>query len=156
MSIGEAFEQAMKYDYVDLQALIMFLVFEKQVLTMEDNTKELDIYFKEKHNQRINKELHAYKSKMNINYGPSVHEIETTNQTLFIYAHSQKQAEFIAYQNMIKIDQIKLANMDELVSNNGKNIRLRDLVKGKSPCLLGGYDVTNYKSLRTRNQISQS
>src|SRR5699024_3929498 len=124
-------------------------VFEKKVLTMEDDTKELDLYFKEKHNQRINKELHAYKRKMNIKYGPSVYEIETTNQTLFIYAHSQKQAECIAYQNKIKIDRIKLADMDMVVSNNGKNIRLRELVKGKSTCLLGGYDVTNYKSLRS-------
>src|SRR5699024_906880 len=123
---------------------------------MKDDTKELDLYFKEKHNKRMNKELHAYKKKTNMNYGPSVYEIETPNQTLFIYAYSQKQAEFIAYQNMIKIDHIKLVNMDKLVYTNGKNITLRNLVKNKKPCLLGGYEVMNYQSLRPRTQIPQS
>lgn len=149
MSIGEAFEQAMKHNYVDLQTLIMFLVFEKEVLTMQDDTKELDLYFLEKHNRRMNKELHAYKRKMNINYGPSVYEIRSNNQALFIYAYSQKQAEFIAYQNMIKFDAIRKSNMDELMHDGKKNVTFKDLVKGKKPCILGGYNVTNYKSLRT-------
>lgn len=152
MELGQALKKAIENEAVDLQALIFFLVFEKNVLTMKDDILELDLYFKEKHNHRINRELHSYKKKINMDYGQSVYEIKTTNQTLFIYAFSQKQAEFIAYQNMIKPIQIRIVDIDELMHIDGKNITFRDLIKGKKPCILGGYNVENYQTLRPREQ----
>ncbi len=49
MNIRELLEMASESNYVDLQALIMFLVFEKEVHSLEDNSSALDLYFVEKH-----------------------------------------------------------------------------------------------------------
>jgi len=48
MTLNELYDLAIKHDYLDLQALIMFLVYEKKVLKMEDDSSELDLYFLEK------------------------------------------------------------------------------------------------------------
>ena len=132
---------------IDLQTLIIFLVFEKQVLSMEDNVKELDLYFLEKHSQRMNKELHAYKKKMNISYGKKVFKVWHENWISYIFAYSLEQAKFIAYQNLVEIESIKECELDKLMDYKGKYITLETLIKNKQPCLLGSFEITNYPSL---------
>lgn len=96
MTLKELLEKASKSNFVDLQALIMFLVFEKEVLSLDDDSSELDLYFIEKHNHRMNLELIAYKRKLNMNYSPNVYEIEVNHKrykSIFILAETQVQAE---------------------------------------------------------------
>lgn len=137
---------------IDLQALIMFLVFEKEVLSMADDVKELDLYFLEKHSRRINKELHSFKKKMNMDYGRSVFEIKNNNQTLFIYAHSIRHAMFIAGRHEINYLEIKEIADNQLMTFKETDIPLSKLVEGKKSGVIGGYEVTNYESLRPRKQ----
>ncbi len=61
MTLKEVYENAILEDYESLQLLIEFLIFEKQVLTFEDDSKELDLYFLPKHKERMNKLLMEYK-----------------------------------------------------------------------------------------------
>lgn len=156
MKLKDVFEQAIEFEYIDLQALIMFLVFEKEVLSMEDDAKELDLYFLEKHNQRMNKELHAYKKKMNMKYSPSVFEIKNQQYTGYIYAHSIAQAKYIAHRHLIKVDEIKEVDLDKFVTSENKQMTLRNLIKNKEPGILGGYEVKNYASLRPRKSHQNS
>lgn len=147
------FEQAIKNESVDLQALIMFLVFEKEVLSMEDDTRELDRYFLEKHNQRMNKELHAYKQKMNMKYDPTLYEIKHGTMISFILAYSVKQARFIAYENMIDIDEIEpVTNLEFLMFYEGRDTKFKNIIKAKKPCYLGGFDYRNYKTCIRANE----
>lgn len=138
MTIKEVFEQSAEYK--DLQALIMFLVFEKRVLGMEDDASELDLYFKEKHKERMNKELNAYKKKMNIEYDPTVFELKDEKRTLYIYAYNEKQARFIASENLLNAKEVKACYMDFLMNRNGKDMTLWTITRDKKPPkILGGY-----------------
>lgn len=138
MLIKELFEESTKNNYIDLQALIMFLVFEKQVLGMEEDSSSLDKYFLDKHSQKMNKELMSYKQKMKIGYGPQVYELQHNDKKFYILSYSQKQAELIANQNLIKTELIRLCDLNELMSYDGKEMTLKTLIEGKGPGVLGG------------------
>src|SRR5690625_5881190 len=73
LQVKELFERSAKAGYLDLQALIMFLVFEKDVLAMEDSAEKLKVYYQDKHSERMNEELNAYKSKMNMKYDTALY-----------------------------------------------------------------------------------
>src|SRR5699024_8220420 len=104
---------AIENEMLDLQALIMFLVFEKQVIKMDDDIKELDLFFLSKHKKRMNDELIAYKKKLNMKYKPYVFKVKSKRGTFYIYAKSEKQAKYIATENFIKVDDIKTCDLDK-------------------------------------------
>lgn len=135
MTIKSLFDIAIKNNFIDLQALIMFLVFEKKVLTMEQDSKKLDLYFLEQHSERMNHELRLYKRTMNMRYGMNVYKFD---DRFYILANSVDQAKFIANRNNIPIEKVKIANMDKLMHYNNSDIVLRDLARGK-PRYLGGF-----------------
>ncbi|MBP1971616.1 hypothetical protein J2Z83_003767 [Virgibacillus natechei] len=138
MKIKELFEQS--NEYTDLQALIMFLTLEKQVLSMSDDVNELDLYFKEKHNVRMNKELFAYKKKMNMRYRPYLYEIKSEKFTyLYILAHSEIQARRIANENLVEATDIKTCDEDNVMSFEDRDMTVRTLVKNKKIGILGGF-----------------
>lgn len=137
MLVRELFEKSS--DYVDLQALIMFLVFEKKVLSMEDDARKLNLYFLPKHRKRMNKEINQYKKKMNMNYKPNVYEVTDGKKTIYIYANNEVQAKHIAYKNLIKVDRIKVCDIDQLMYVDGLEVTLRTIVKHKKPQILGGF-----------------
>jgi|SRR5690625_1377906 len=139
MSIKELFEHAIDQQYTDLQALIMFLVFEKKVLDMSDDTNELDIYFLEKHNKRMNQELMAYKNKMGIEYGNHVFSVSNNNETIFVLANSFDQAKLIASRHYVKYNEVIACDMDTEMEYKESIITLRDVAKGKENGILGGY-----------------
>lgn len=141
MLVRELFEDANKNDYTDLQALVLFLVFEKGVISMDDDTNKLDLYFLEKHNDRMNKELRSYKQKMNMKYKPQVYEIKPDKgQYVYIYAHNEQQAKFIANKNLIKVNEIRVCDLDELLNLNGKDMTARTIIQNKqAPSILGGF-----------------
>lgn len=148
LPIKELFEFAIDNHYVDLQALIMFLVFEKQVLTMEDDEKELDLYHLAKHKERMTREMMNYKRKMKMNYKPKVFEITTADHTynrIYILAMHKKQAESFCYQNLYKPIGIRLCDDDMLMTQEIKgkevNLTIMQIINKakKIPSFLGGY-----------------
>lgn len=63
MTIREVYEEAIIGNHYWLQILIEFLVFEKEVLTLEDGRSELDLYFKPNNQLRMNQLLFEYEKK---------------------------------------------------------------------------------------------
>lgn len=146
MQIKELFEQAIEQDSVDLQALIMFLTFEKQVVSMEDKLDALDIYLLAKHKDRMNKELKAYKKKMNMKYTPNVYKVTVNKRykAIYILAHSQTQAESFSRYMLYEPLEVSICDDDLLMTrynrkNEGINIQIKDLKENKIPCFLGGF-----------------
>lgn len=63
MTIRYIYEQSILNKSYWLQILIEFLVFEKKVMTLEDYGNELDLYFKQNNEKRINELLIKYANK---------------------------------------------------------------------------------------------
>ena len=147
MTLGELLREANEHDYIDLQALIMFLVFEKKVLTLDDDTKELDLYFLKKHNERMNRELHAYKQKMKMQYKPYVFEIKVKPKeysTLYILAQTRVQAESFCRSLLYEPIDTSVCDNELLMTkynqkNEEINVKIKDLKNNKIPSLLGGF-----------------
>lgn len=150
MTLGELLRGSTEQDFIDLQALIMFLVFEKKVLTLDDDTKELDLYFLEKHRARMNREINAYKKKMKMQYKPNVFEIKIKPKrgyrTVYVLATDQIQAESYCRYLFYEPISTNICSDEQLMTKfNQKNeeinvtIReLRDQTK-QIPSFLGGY-----------------
>src|SRR5699024_6252947 len=99
-------------------ALIGFLVFEKEVLTMQDDTNELDLYFQKQHQERMNKELHAYKQKTKLKKRPSFYRVKTHKKTFYVKVmHEHEIAELIKS----KILDVQYLSED-LLMDNGKKL----------------------------------
>lgn len=64
MTLRELYEESIKGNYESLSLLIEFLVFEKKVLTFEDNTKELDLYFKPNNKAKMNQLIIEYRERL--------------------------------------------------------------------------------------------
>lgn len=139
MTVEELFDDAQKGNHVDLIALIMFLVFEKNVLQLDDPADKLKLYYLSKHRERMNKELNAYKEQMNIKYDPQVYQYKDQAKTTYILAVSKKQADYIAHQNLIKTNDVRFCHPGELMHYNGANVTLQSIVEGRSSGVIGGY-----------------
>jgi hypothetical protein len=64
-TIRERYKDAILWKYHSLILFIEFLVFEKKVLTFDDDVEKLDFYFQEKFHQKMNEYLHEYERKRN-------------------------------------------------------------------------------------------
>src|SRR5699024_12370791 len=95
----------------------MFLVLEKEVLTFNDDTSELDLYFQDKHNKRMNKELNDYKKMMNMSYKPSIYRVKMTDRVFYIYAQNRVQA---VSRTRGKVDDINHVDEDALCHSVGR------------------------------------
>src|SRR5690625_915742 len=147
MTIKELFKQAVEQNLLDLQILIMFLVYEKQVLTMDDDTKELDLYFLEKHHKRMRKLLLEYKAKLKMKEKPCAWKVYTNeNEILYVYTENELQARTFAIS--MKYEPLRVAYVpeEELMTVNDINITIGELTQGKQvPYLIGIYELGKYK-----------
>ena len=134
--------EAFSEDDINLQALIMFLVFEKEVLSMEDDKSKLDLYFLPKHEERMGKELTAYKKKINAKERASCFKVYTKQgETLYVYAMTELQAS--AFAKSLNYEPLKIVYEpdDRLMTFNNVNMKISEITKGrKAPCLLGTND----------------
>lgn len=139
MKIKEVFKEAVEHELLDLQILIMFLVYEKQVLTMDDDKSKLDLYFLPKHHERMTLELNNYKKKLQLKEKPSVWRVYTRQgETLYVYVENELQAR--TYAISLKYEPLKTVYVpnDDIMTVDGINIEVGKLIEGKQvPSLLG-------------------
>lgn len=139
MTLKEVFKRAVELDLLDLQLLIMFLVYEKRVHTLDDDARKLDLYFLTKHHERMTKELTAYKKKIHLKEKPSVWRVYTRQgETLYVYVENELQAK--AYAISLKYEPLKTVYVpnDDIMTVDGINIEVGKLIEGKkTPSLLG-------------------
>src|SRR5690625_4614456 len=116
----------------------MFLVYEKQVLSLEDDSSKLGLYFLEKHQDRMKRELHAYKAKMNFSENPNCWKVYTScKKILYVYTENKLQAR--TYAITMKYEPLKVlyVHNDEVMTVNNTNVTIGSLVEGKrKPSLL--------------------
>lgn len=143
MLIKELLHDAIKYRQDDLQALIMFLVFEKEALSINDDKSKLDLYFLPKHRGRMNAELTAYKRKMNINDKPNGYKVFTyQKETLYISAMSKSQVLQFSLSNNYDPIEIKLLSNSYLMATEKGHETIENLMdKKEAPYLLGSNDI---------------
>lgn len=149
MTISELFDQANELELLELQALIMFLVLEKKVLTFEDDTKELDLYFLDKHTERMGQELTVYMEKMNMNEEkPCVWKVYTNQKKiLYVYTANELQAKTFAITMKYEPLKVSYVHETELMTINNTDVMIGNLTIGKNvPHLIGIQDIKNYKS----------
>jgi len=150
--IKQLLHEAFADDDINLQALIMFLVFEKQVLSMEDDQSELNLYFLPKHEKRMGEELTKYKRKMKMIEKPSCYRIFTKqNETLYIYATSEIQAS--GYASSLNYKPIDISYYpDRLIYHENEYKYLSELTTGiTAPSLLGQNNIElkyNYRNIK--------
>jgi len=63
LNIKEYYTLAIENECVDLYALIMFLVYEKKVLSFDDTKEKLEYYLQDKFKSKMNKYIKEYKQK---------------------------------------------------------------------------------------------
>lgn len=142
MIIRELLDEAIENDMLDLQALIMFLVFEKKVMDMNDDIKELDLYFLPKHQKRMNKEIIKYKKKMRMEYNPAVFEVTNKeNEVIYVLADDYNQAKLYSKSIFHNPKEVKMSREKQMMEYKGNLVTLNSLTKtaNKKPCVLGGY-----------------
>jgi hypothetical protein len=64
-TIRDEYKEAIIGKFRSLTLLIEFLVFEKKVLTFEDDADKLKFYFQEKFHKKMNEHLAEYERKIN-------------------------------------------------------------------------------------------
>ena len=149
MNIKEYYTLAIENECVDVYALIMFLVYEKKVLSFDDTKEKLEYYLQDKFKSKINKHIKEYMEKMNIKYKPNVYEIQIEPKafkTVYILASNEKQAKSFCFSQMFNPIDISVCDKDRIMTKFNKkdepiNItikQLRDQEK-KIPSFLGGF-----------------
>lgn len=147
MTVKETFQEASRNDITSLSSLIMFLVFEKKVLTMEDDAEKLDFYFQKKFHKKMNEHLIAYQAKMNIHHKPFVYCITDHDKERILYVKAPNKEEAVMFvkrmgyeaQDMaVEIEDIDvLKNVDEKKGLATKTtlFKLRDETKDPTELL---------------------
>ena len=149
MVVKDYFDYAVRNDEVDMQALIMFLVYEKKVLSFDDTKDKLMFYLQDKFKDRMNMLLKEYKKKLNLNYKPKVFEIQIEPnyyKVIYVIATNEKQATSFCFSQMYKPISLTICRPDKLMTTwNKKNEEvnltikeLRDQTR-EVPSFLGGY-----------------
>lgn len=118
----------------NLTALLMFLVYEKQVLSEEDDTKELELYFMEEHRERMTNELEEYKRKLNIKPSRHVFVLESENK-YFVWALHEEQAKRLAG---IKNATVRIFDTNKFILYRNEYVSLSEFVKDKDYSFLIG------------------
>lgn len=148
MTVKDYFEWAVKGDHIDLYALIMFLVYEKKVLSFDDAKDKLVYYMQDKYRKAMNDHLAKYKNKLHIHYNPNVYEITTklTDYTVYILAVSEKQATSYAISQGYLPSDISVCDSNRLMTHfNKKNEEINLTIKQlkeqaqEVPSFLGGF-----------------
>lgn len=150
MTVEELLDWAVEHEDVDLQALIMFLVYEKKTLQLSDNSDKIKFYTQDKFKVRMNDFLNDYKKKLNMQYKANVYSIITQTPekyTFYLAARSEKEAREWTFKHRYKVESITPMPLDMKmvwVDKQGNEIyttikKLRDQVK-EIPSFIGGFD----------------
>jgi len=137
--IKDLLDESIKENDVNLQALIMFLVFEKKVLSMNDGTHELDLYFLPKHNERMGNELTKFKEKMNMGNSASCYRVYThEEETVYVKSIDNNQAMlFVKSMGLNPVTSCYVSE-SELMLYNGKHQTIKEIIKSMPvPCYIG-------------------
>ncbi len=146
MQVNQVYLEAVKGEYIDLQAIILFLYMEKGAISLEDDVSKLEYYMRDQFKGSMNEYITAFKEKQNMKYKPNVYELLTFEKKIYVLAYSEQQAEtFVRNQYNVTggISVIPLEEkfhawnrMGDRYVTTAKDLRDR---AERVPALLGGY-----------------
>jgi len=133
LTIKQLLEDAIEYDQIELQALILYAVAEDKSCSMDDDKSVLNKYFTG--NQPHNKVV-AMMNKNKMNPQKGVYEVRKTSGTIYVYANDRNEALYRAKG----IDAVKLPSHYQL-DVNGQIKTVRELTVGRqAPSVLGAWE----------------
>ena len=150
MIVEEMLEEAVGEGHEDLQHLILFLVYEKKTLSLDDSSDKIQFYTQGKFSAKMNEFLSSYKKKLNAPEKTFVYTIITQKGTLYALAHSENEVRFLlrntdhTIQSMnVLPDDYEMVEVLEDIENGireEQHYTIRELKEraGEAPCILGG------------------
>ena len=106
---------------VDLKAVIMFLIFEKKVITLEDDSEKLAFYLQPKYQKKMNEHIRNYKPKMGMPYEPRAFSCQTTEGTMYVKAYTDEQAFTFLHERGYSIQTVRVTENDLLMHQIERN-----------------------------------
>lgn len=132
MTLGQMLIEARQNQLVDLETLILFLVFEKKVQTLQDEKKCLDRYLLPKHTKRMNELLIDYKTRKGITYQPNLYSIipqKKQNMQIYVIAYTEDQAEAFIKSKGTTVKEVRYWMKDDLVKVNHEGTKAKVNIK---------------------------
>lgn len=146
MTVEEMLEWSVSQENVDLQALILFLVYEKKTLSLDDDSEKIRFYTQDKFKGRMNEFLSSYKKKLNMQNKTFVYSIITQKGTLYAVAQTENDARFLVSKYNLTIESIEVmpenyTMVDVDPQGNETYFTIKELKERatKTPSILGGF-----------------
>jgi hypothetical protein len=144
--------------HYSLQLLIEFLVYEKKVVSFEDDKKALDLYFMEKHKTRMNGLLQEYNIHRNVvkeSKELQVYQIRKNDTFYYVAAYTKEQAETFFKSKYGEFNQIKIELPELLVEKENGIFSLKQIMMNTRtfPSVLGKWELFGgeYEQIRGAN-----
>jgi hypothetical protein len=146
MKIRELYMDALIKKHSSLQLLIEFLVYEKKVVSFEDDEKALDLYFMEKHQERMNKLLLEYNLNRNVlkeTKELQVYQIRKNDTFYYVAAYIKEQAENFFKSKYGEFNQIRIELPELMVEGKNGIFSLKQhMMNAKTvPSILGQWEL---------------
>lgn len=145
MTLKELLKEAIQHEEHELEHLILFLVFEKKVLSLDDDSSELNFYFKPKFRKRMIEHLKKYQKQIN-NTPVKYYQVKTPERFYYVKAESSVQAEIYILskgREIVSIERLLGKTVMHIVDEKWNVVletTLEELGRNKkTPTFLGGY-----------------
>ena len=120
LTLKDSLQEAIEHNFTDLKALILFLVFEKQIHTLEDDAEVLERYFKPNNRPKMNRLLQEYKAEKEIQYPSRIFKATSENATEYIKAITYDQAVLFARKKGLEHVEFASESMLMIKVENGQ------------------------------------
>lgn len=146
MTVEEMLEHAVEQENEDLKVLILFLVYEKKTLSLDDDSDKISFYTQDKFKSRMNDFLSSYKEKINVQDKTFVFSIITHKGTLYALGKTENDVRYLVGRYNLKIHDIEImpdgyemVELDEEGRETYYTIKELEDRATKIPSILGGF-----------------
>ncbi|KAB8127388.1 hypothetical protein F9U64_17915 [Gracilibacillus oryzae] len=115
MTLRELLQISIEEEYTGLKSLIMFLVFEKKVLSLDSADTELDLYFQANNHERMKQLLTAYQKDTGIKHKLSGFLAETDQGEVTVVAVNEREARKLLQKNRCELHQITMLSGETIM-----------------------------------------
>ena len=147
MNVEETLEWAVDQGYTDMHMLIMFLVYEKKTLSLDDPGDKINYYLQDRFKPKMDEYLSSYKKKLNVRYKTNIFSIITQKGTYYALANSENEVMYLAKKYGFEIESAEMMTDDDYLMSlvdekeNETLITIKQLKEraAKVPSILGGF-----------------
>lgn len=148
MTVKELYQESIIHKHHSLLLLIDFLVNEKKVLKMDDDSDKLCFYLEDRFAERMKAHLNEYNQKRNlvpdsIDKSVDVYRIRKQDTYYFVAAYSKEQAESLFIAKHGEFHELVIETPELQVNWEGKLLTLGVVMRrtNRIPSILGCWKV---------------